>query len=101
MSVSTISPSQTAAAPRTHHARHPQPAGGPAKPGSASTGATKAAETIEQLAEQGDPAAIAELRAERQPPGASQGRAASGPQPPAERGGASEPGRGAEVDEYA
>ena len=50
---------------------------------------SKSDETLEQLAQEGDPIAIAELKAQQEQ---------SQPQAPA--GGASEPGKGATVDQY-
>ncbi len=62
-------------------------------PSLASTAAKKADESLEQLAQQGDPAAIAELKALK--PQQNPQPAQSGPQV-----GAKETGKGEQVDKY-
>lgn len=102
MSTASLSVSQpfTASVRHAHPAHHGRASGSSGGTSATASGtASKADESIEQLAAQGDPIAIAELRAEHPKPAAAQAPGAA--QPAAGRTGASEPGKGAVVDQYA
>jgi hypothetical protein len=96
MSVTSITASPVQTTP-VHHGHHAHGSKGSTSSDETTTQST-ASETLEQRAEQGDPTAIAELRAERQlrSPTAAPPSDAATP-----HGGATEPGKGEQVDEYA
>ncbi len=103
MSVGTLSAStpQVTFTPPAHHGHRSHSAGTSSTSSASGTsaGPSEADESIEQLAEQGDPIAIAELKAETPRP-AGTDRAAA-PQASPQAGGAKEPGKGEQVDTYA
>ena len=102
MPVGSISASvpQSASTYTPRHASHAHGSGQSGGSGKTPSAAdAKASESIEQLAAEGDPTAIAELRAERQQAGPARSES---PQPAvASRAAATEPGKGEQVDAYA
>ena len=101
MSIGSITATATPSTPSVHH--HTRGSKGPAAESTPSAGSaaapSTAGESIEQLAQQGDPLAIAELKAENPGPASIQAT----PTPPSAAGqaGAREPGKGEQVDAYA
>jgi len=96
----TGSTTTTAPAHHGHRSRSSESTGGPGSTSSSTStsGTSKSTESLQQLADQGDPIAIDELRAEDP----SQGKGGADPSSPTTpTGGATEPGKGEQVDVYA
>ena len=103
MSVGSISVAvpQSASTYAPQHGHHAHGSKGADQSGKSPSAAdAKASESIEQLAADGDPTAIAELKAERQQASPAKPES-SPPAAGASRGGAKEPGKGEQVDAYA